>query len=167
MPMLPDPKLELFVQALLRNIAHGMARGKAAAEAGREAGYRGTAMADNARKRANRKDVKARLIELAAPAQAQIEAELTIDLERAERRLGQIIMADIELSGVKAADVIAAVRQLAAIRGWNAPTNINVNKHVHTDWSTDELVAFINDAERRLDGNAPAAGGETEPDRVH
>jgi hypothetical protein len=52
---LSDQKLELFAQALLRNIAHGLARGKATTEAAREAGYRGSAMADNARKRANRK----------------------------------------------------------------------------------------------------------------
>jgi hypothetical protein len=166
-PALTDSKLETFAQALLRNIAQGVARGKAATEAAREAGYRGSAIADNARKRANRADVKARMVELAAPAQAKVEADLVVDIERAERRLGEIILAEIELSNVKATDVIAAVRQLAAIRGWNAPTNINVTKHVHTDWSTDELVAFVADAERRLSGNTPAPGGETEPDRVH
>lgn len=167
MPMLSDPKMELFAQALLRQIAHGVARGKAATAAAREAGYTGSALADNARKRANRKDVKARMIELAAPAQAAIEADLTIDLERAEKRLGEIILADIDLSAIKAPDVIAAVRQLAAIRGWNAPTNVNLNKHDPTDWTTDELVAFVADAQARLARSGEADQGGTEPDRVH
>jgi hypothetical protein len=75
--------------------------------------------------------------------QAKAEADLIIDLER------------------------AAVRQLAAVRGWNAPTNINVNKHVHTDWSTDELVAFITDAEYRLSGSEEKDRGLPGPDQVH
>jgi hypothetical protein len=167
MPALPDPKRQKFTQALLRNMAGGMTRGKAALAAAGEVGYRGTALADNARKWSNRPDVKARMVELTAPVQAKAEADLIIDLERAERRLGEIILADIDLSSIKAADVIAAVRQLAAIRGWNAPTTLNVNKHTHTDWSTDELVAFVLEAERRLGGVSSALDSATDPDRVH
>jgi hypothetical protein len=165
---LADQKLELLAQALLRNIAHGLARGKAATEAAHEAGYRGSAMADNARKRANRKDVKARMIELAAPAQAQAEAEIAIDLAAAERRLWEIVQARVNFDEtVMPKNIIDAIKTIAAVRGWNAPTNINVNKHVHTDWSTEELVAFVVDAERRLAGNPAPGAGETEPDRVH
>jgi len=167
MPALPDPKRERFTQALLRNMAAGMTRGKAALAAAREVGYRGSALADNARKWSNRPDVKTRMVELTAPVQAKAEADLIIDLERAERRLGEIILADIDFSSIKAADVIAAVRQLAAVRGWNAPTNINVNKHVHTDWSTDELVAFITDAEHRLGGSEEKGRCLPGPDQVH
>ncbi|MHB8272833.1 hypothetical protein [Bradyrhizobium sp.] len=151
----------------MRNIAHGMPRSKAAEAAAKEAHYGGSSLAANARKRANRKDVKARMIELAAPAQAQVEAELTVDLEKVERRLGQIILAEIDLDNIKAVDVIAAARQLAAIRGWNAPTNVHVTKHDSTDWSTDELVAFVADAEARLAGGEAADRSEAEPDRVH
>lgn len=167
MPALSDPKLELFAQALLRHIAQGTPRSKAAEAAGKEAGYRGSSLGSNARKRAGRADVKARMIELAAPAQARAESDLTLTLERAEQRLGEIIFADIDFSNVKAPDVIAAVRQVAAIRGWNAPTTLNVNKHTHTDWSTDELVAFVLEAERRLAGNPAPGESESEPDRVH
>lgn len=131
MAALSDPKLEKFAQALLRNIAHDMPRGKAATEAAREAGYRGSSLADNARKRANRKDVKARMIELAAPKSAEAEAELAIDLDKAEKRLGQIILAHVDMSKVKPVDIIGAVRQLAAMRGWNAPTEINENLNVN------------------------------------
>jgi hypothetical protein len=167
MASLADPKLELFAQALLRQIANGTPRSKAAEAAGKEAGYRGSSLGSNARKRAGRADVKARMIELAAPAQAKVEAELTVDLEKVERRLGQIIMAEIDLANIKAPDVIAAARQLAAIRGWNAPTNVHVTKNVHTDWSTDELVAFVADAAARLERGEAPADSETEPDRVH
>ena len=91
------------------------------------------------------------MIELAAPAQAQAEADIAIDLAAAERRLWEIIQAPVKLDEtVMPKNIIDAIKTLAAVRGWNAPTNINVNKHVHTDWSTDELVAFITDAEQAL-----------------
>jgi hypothetical protein len=165
---LSDQKLELFAQALLRNIAHGMARGKAATEAAHEAGYRGSAMADNARKRANRKDVKTRMIELAAPAQALAEAEIAIDLSAAERRLWEIIQAPVAFDEtVMPKNIIDAIKTLAAMRGWNAPTTVNVNKHVHTDWSTEELVAFITDARASLERSGEPADGGAKPDQVH
>lgn len=168
MPALSDPKLELFAQSLLRHIAQGMPRSKAAEAAGREAGYRGSSLGSNARKRAGRADVKARMIELAAPAQALVETEIAVDVARAKSRLSEIILANVAWDEtVLPKDVINAVRQLAAIEGWNAPTKIDVNKHVHTDWSTEELVAFITDARASLERNGEPAGSETEPDRVH
>lgn len=121
MPALSDRKLEAFAQALLRNIVSGMSRSKAADEAAKEAKYGGSSRAANARKRANRTDVKARMVELAAPRQAEIEAEISLDVEGAKRRLSQIVQAAEGVSNVKPADVIAAVRQLSAIEGWDAP----------------------------------------------
>jgi hypothetical protein len=165
---LSDQKLEVFAQALLRNIARGLARGKAATEAAHEAGYRGSAMVDNARKRANRKDVKLRLIELAAPAQARVESEIAIDLAAAERRLWEIIQAPVKFDEtVMPKNIIDAIKTLAAVRGWNSPTTVNVNKHVHTDWSTDDLVAFITDAEHRLGGSEEKDRSLEKPDQVH
>jgi hypothetical protein len=168
MPELSDPKLELFAQALLRQIAQGAARSKAAEAAGREAGYRGSSLGSNARKRAGRADVKARMIELAAPAHALAESEIAIDLAAAERRLWQIIQAPISLDeAVMPKNIIDAIKTLAAMRGWNAPTNINVNKYAHTDWSTDELVAFITDARASLERSGEPADGLPKPDQVH
>src|SRR6202042_2613692 len=116
-------------------------------------------------KRANRKDVKARMIELAAPAQAQVEADIAIDLAAAERRLWEIIQTRISLDEtVMPKNVIDAIKTLPAVRGWNAPTTVNVNNHTHTDWSTDELVAFVVEAERRLGGVPPALDSATDPD---
>lgn len=168
MGALPDIKREKFAQALLRNLVAMMPKGKAALAAAKEAGYRGSALADNARKWSNQKDVKARLAELAAPAQAQAEAELTVDLDRAKGRLAEIILAKVPLDeAVMPKDVINALKVLAAIEGWNAPTTVNLNKHVHTDWSTDELVTFVAEAERRLGGGEAPAGSPTKPDQVH
>ena len=168
MGALPDIKREKFAQALLRNLVCMMPKGKAALAAAKEAGYRGSALADNARKWSNQKDVKAGLAELAAPAQAQAEGELAVDLAVAKGVLSKIILANVDWDeDVGPKEVINAIKTFAAIEGWNAPTTINLNKHVHTDWSTDELVAFIVDAERRLGGGSETPEGSTEPDQLH
>ena len=168
MPALSDPKLEAFAQALLRNIVNGMGRSKAADMAGREAGYRGSSAAANSRKRANRPDVKARMVELAAPRQAEAEAEIAVDVAKAKSRLGEIIMANVDWAQtVMPKDVINAVRQLAAIEGWNAPTTVNVNKNDASDWTTAELVAFVADARARAERDRAQGVGAGEPDRVH
>jgi hypothetical protein len=96
-----------------------------------------------------RADVKARMIELAAPAQAAIEAELSINLEKTERRLAAIIFADIDLATAKVPDVIAAVRQLAAMRGGNAPNRTEIGGpngspiEVTSDADRARLMAFM------------------------
>lgn len=169
MPALPDSKLELFCQYALRHLAQGMSRGKALEAAGEDAGYRGSAAQANSRKRGNRKDVRARMIELAAPAQAEAEADVAVDVTKAKSRLAEIIMASVDWNEtVMPKDVINAVKQLAAIEGWNAPTNVNLHdKRDPTDWTTAELVAFVVDAERRLAGNPPPDAGQAEPDSVH
>lgn len=120
MPALTDVKLEAFAQALLRNIARGLTRGKAAEAAAKEAGYTGSSLGPNARKRAGRPDVKARMVELAAPVIEAKNIDLVVDLDGAVRRMSQIIMADVDLDSTKVPDVIAATRQLSALRGWDA-----------------------------------------------
>lgn len=121
MPALSDHKLEAFAQALLRNVVAGMSRSKAADEAAKEAKYGGSSRAANARKRANRKDVKARMVELAAPKQDQIETDLALDVQGAKSKLAEIIRADEGVSKVKPPDVIAAIKQLSTMEGWDAP----------------------------------------------
>jgi hypothetical protein len=170
MAALKNPKREAFAQALLRNLISPTmkSRGHAAEAAARSAGFGGSALKDNARKWSNQKDVIERMAELAAPRQAEIEAEIALDVVKVKARLGEIIMAPIDFTEtVMPKDVINAARQLSAIEGWNAPTNINVNKHVHTDWTTDELLAFVIERERRLEGNPAPSAGEAEPDSVH
>lgn len=168
MPALSDRKLELFCQRLLHHLAMFKTNGKAAEAAGKDAGYTGSSMAANSRKRAQRKDVKARLVELAAPAQAQAEAEVACDAERLKARLWQIVGANVDLNEtVLPKDVINAGKAIAALEGWNAPTKIDVNKHDSTDWSTAELVAFIADARASLERGRDAPSGDQEPDQLH
>lgn len=174
MPALSDPKLEAFSRLLLRNIARQMPKGKAADGAAREAGYSGSSLSANARKRANRKDVKARMAELAEelampqPATATVtDADLAVDLAEAERRLWAIITVPLAPETVMPKDVINAVRQISAIKGWNAPIKHDVTKHAATDWSTDELVAFLDDAAARLGRDETPDRGSSEPDQLH
>lgn len=123
MAALPNPKREMFAQLLLRNLIDGtMSRGKAALAAAKSAGYGGSALADNARKWANQADVKARMAEIAAPiVPEQSDETLALDIAGAKLRLAKIIQCDSGLAKVKPADVIAAVRQLSTMEGWDAP----------------------------------------------
>jgi hypothetical protein len=143
-------KREIFAHAFIANMAGGMSRNKAAITAAEAAGYRGKFIETNANRLLRHPRVKERIAELVAPAQQAREHATIATVEMAQQKLSEIILANISLDAVKPADRIAAVRQLAAIMGWNAPTHINVNKHVSTDWSTDELVAFIADARNRM-----------------
>ena len=120
MGALRDPKLEKFAQALYSNLASGMKRSKAADTAAEVAGYTGVSRAPNARKRANRSDVKARLAELGAP-QSEREAErIAATKEWAIARLASIANPDLGERKIKVSDQIAALKALAEIEGWKA-----------------------------------------------
>lgn len=121
MGTLSDPKLEKFSQALLVNIAQGMPRSKAAAAAAKTAGYGGSSLASNARRRAGLPQVKARMKELAAPAQQQAESEVVATVEDANRKLGAIAGVPLRPECVKPSDQIAAMNLKARINGWLAP----------------------------------------------
>jgi hypothetical protein len=121
MGALSDPKLEKFSQALLVNIAQGMPRSKAAAAAAKTAGYSGSSMAANARKRAALPQVKARMTELAAPAQRQAESEVVASVDDANRKLGAIAGVAFKPDCVKPSDQVAAMNLQARINGWLAP----------------------------------------------
>jgi hypothetical protein len=79
-------------------------------EASREAGYRpGSSFRDNARKRAQRPDIRARVAELQAK-----EAELvSIDVAWIKRKTAEIAGVDIPPDEVRASDKIAALNLLA------------------------------------------------------
>jgi len=78
-------------------------------------------MASNARKRAALPQVKARMAELAAPAQQKAEHEIAMTVGAAEDKLWQIATVDLGKQAVKVPDQIAAIKTLAQLRGWNAP----------------------------------------------
>ena len=117
MSALADPKLEKFTQALLSNLA----RSKAAEKAAVTAGYTGSSLGHNARKRAGRNDVKARMAELAAPAQAETEREVVATVETAIAKLSEIGTAKLGDDAIKVPDQIAAWKLMAQIKGWLAP----------------------------------------------
>jgi hypothetical protein len=154
-------------------LAQARALGHKPADAARLAGYKGSGetFAANARRACNKPHVMARVAELLAPAVAKVEQQIEHNMEWAVGKLAAIVDRELDPKDIKPADVIAAARQLAAIRGWNAPTTVNVNKHVNTDWSTEELVAFIVAARASL-GASRERGGEADtglekPDQIH
>lgn len=124
MGVLSDPKLETFAQELLKNLAADMPRSKAAEDAARKAGYTGRSLGPNARKRAQRKDVKLRMAELAAPAVAAMQAEIVADVNWALDRLTKIASPDLGAAAVKVMDQINALKLMAQIKGWMAPEKI-------------------------------------------
>lgn len=127
MAALRDPRREKFAQALAANLANGMKRAEAADEAAKTAGYGGQSRAPNARKRAQRGDVKARLRELMTPGIAESERQIAVDVEWAVERLAGIANVELDEELIKAADVIGAIRLVAQIKDWLAP-----DKHEHS-----------------------------------
>jgi phage terminase small subunit len=112
-------RLELFAQAL--------AAGKTPVDAAKLAGYpQGSSFAANARKRAQRADVKARVAELRAPAIAKVQAVIDLSVEGQLQSLAKIAYA-FDQDDVKPSDAVAAHRLIAQIRGNLAP-----EKHEHT-----------------------------------
>jgi hypothetical protein len=114
MPKRNKAQLEKFAQALALSMS--------AVEAAKAAGYPlGSSFAANARKRANRKDVKAMVAELQKPARENVQQQITASFEEATRKLCQIAQADIGLWNIKSSDQIRAIEVLAKMHGWNAP----------------------------------------------
>lgn len=121
MGVLRNPQLERFALALLSNIAAGMPRSKAAHEAALTAGYKGKSVASNARKMAQRKDVKARLRELAAPIVEREREKIEATVEWATERLCSIAGPNLGDDALAVGDQINAMKLLAQIHGWLAP----------------------------------------------
>ncbi len=153
MAALRDPKLETFASALLGNIAAGMPRSKAAELAAETAGYRGKSLASNARKRAQRADVKKRMAELAAPALARAETLVAATVEWAANKLVSIAAIELGETAVEVPHQIAALKLLAQIKGWLAPEKRDVTVHDADRISDDELARIASGS----GGGAPTA----------
>lgn len=116
MGVLPDRKLE--------KVAQELARFKSPTEASEAAGYKaGTSFGPNARKRACRPDVKARVLEL----QRISGVVAAADSAYIQRKLMEITEVPVAKSAIKPSDQIAALTLLAKIVGAMAP-----EKHDHT-----------------------------------
>lgn len=85
MPTLRDPRLDLFARELAAALNNGVQPSEAAVQAGREAKYpaakKPATFAANCRKRAQRKDVQARVAELRAPGIKRAEEAIGITTE--------------------------------------------------------------------------------------
>lgn len=124
MSALRDPRLELFARELAAHTAKAVPASRAAVEAGIAAGYpnpKSKSFAPNCRKRAQRKDVKARIAEILAPALKRAEDATGATVEWAATKLFNIADPDLGLEAIKTPDQIAAITLLAKLRGWMAP----------------------------------------------
>ena len=125
MSTLRDPRLEIFAREYARLKAAGMPASQAAADAAVEARYKGyqnpsKTFAANARKKAQREDVKARVAELLAPALERAEIEIGATVDWATRKLCKIANYDLGQDMVKVPDQISAIKLLAELKGWLA-----------------------------------------------
>ena len=123
---LRDPRLEIFAREYARLKAAGTPASQAAVDAAVEARYKGyqnpsKTFAANARKKAQRKDVKARVAELLAPKTEQAEREIEATKEWAEGKLVKIINYDLGEEAVKIDHQLKSMELLAKFRGWLAP----------------------------------------------
>jgi hypothetical protein len=118
MSLLPDRRLE----AVAQNLAKMMSPEEASAAAGYDA--KKTSFASNARKRACRKDVKARVADL-------LEASIPDVIEQAsdfiKRRCIELAAPDLGRKKLKPSDQIAALTLYAKVTGALAP-----EKHDHS-----------------------------------
>lgn len=102
--------------------AQALAAGKKPEEAARIAGYRdGTAFAANARKRAMRADVKARVAELQAPHLEQANKAMAIDIHWWIKQHVDIVKERGLREQTTNADAQRSLEQLAKHNGWYAP----------------------------------------------
>ena len=132
MPSKPywDDRREKFAQALAGDMS--------TVAAGKLVGY----SAANARRNANRKDVKARVAQLRAPSLAKVQAQIDINVEWATKKLAAMAGHDIGPAAKKDSDKIAALNLLAKIGGWLA-----AEKH---DVTVTDLAERLDRARARL-----------------
>jgi hypothetical protein len=104
-------------RAQLERFAQALAAGLSPADAAKESGYTGTSCAANAKKRAQRKDVKAMVAELRKPHLARVDEAISVSVEWATRHLKKV--ADKALPGdPSVADGLRAIDLTARLHGW-------------------------------------------------
>jgi len=145
MGRLRDPRHEM--------VAREMALGKSAVEACEIAGYpAGSSFGPNARKRAQRLDIKARIAELQAPIEAWAKQANAVTRERLLCGLHRIIDLNIDDKDIRVSDQLVAIRIAAQIIGALAPDRHEHRFVPHED-ALDEL-----DERPREGAEARAAG---------
>ena len=148
MTALRDPRMELFARELAAALAGGVKPSRAAVQAGEIAGYpnpKGKSFAPNCRKRAQRKDVKARVAELQAPGLKRAEDATEASIEWAATKLYNLADVDLGDEAIKVPDQIAAIKLLAQLRGWMATEKRELEVG-------DTLAAVLRDIDGRTRG---------------
>jgi hypothetical protein len=122
MGVLTEPRLERLAQEL--------ARGSTTVDASRIAGYKPrSSFASNARKRANRKDVKARVLEIQTISGVLAAA----DAAYLERKALEIIEVPLVADEVSTSDRLKAMDFIAKIKGFFAPEKHDMSFVNHGD----------------------------------
>ena len=126
---LRDPRLEIFAREYARLKAEGMPVSQAAVEAAVEAKYKGhqnpsKTFAANARKKAQREDVKKRVEFLLAPKTEQAERQIEATKEWTNAKLVEIAAIPIVGTEVKTSDKLTALHRLAELNGWYPPQKV-------------------------------------------
>jgi hypothetical protein len=137
-------------------------------QASREAGYKdGSSFRDNARKRAQRPDIKARVAELQAK-----EADLiSINAEWIRRNAAQVAGVEVAVKDIRASDKIAALHLLAKMTpGAIVPTKVEASgadgDAIEVNMDARSLARTILGIIREASADAPPEAGtdtETEP----
>ena len=113
-----DSKLRDFARELALGVAQGLTEAKAAYQASEKAGYpQSASWKPNARKRAQRHDVRKWMLEHLRPQEARAQELIEATKEQTCRRLTEIMMMK-PTAGVKFSDCVAAGMGLARINGW-------------------------------------------------
>jgi hypothetical protein len=137
-------KLHTTTVGILKNrkleiMAHALVRGLGTYDAAREAGFNPDvpSFEANARKRATRPDVRARVKEL----QERVANKVVCDLAWVTQRLVEI--AGIPLGGmeIKTADTLKAMDMLIKVRGYYAPEKREIIQRL-SELSVEELKAL-------------------------
>lgn len=120
--------MPVLANAQHERVAQLLATGCSAEDASAQAGFnvKASSFAPNARKRAQRPDIRERVKEL----QGQVADRLIdITVEWIEQKLAKIADVELERKDIKASDVIAALREIGKIRGMYAPEKQDVTFH--------------------------------------
>lgn len=148
MPVLRNPKLEAVAQEL--------AHDKSDEEASRLAGYPdGTSFKPNARKRAQRPDVRERVAELRAPGVKEAERTAAITAEYVLTKAADIVDVKVPKSKVKVSDQVAALGLIARVIGAMAPDKHALTDKDGNDLTIDGLMRAIDGRTRGLPTNEP------------
>ena len=141
-------------RALLEQFAQALATGQTPVQAAETAGYPpGSSFASNARKRAVRDDVKARVAQLQQPHLQKVNEAVALNAEWITQRCVAIANERLASDSIKTADQLRAMELLARMNGWLAPEKTEMTGEL----KIARIERVIIDVEDRDGGDLPPA----------